>query len=242
MKIYCGVRSERGCEVTVDGEPLPRRSDLSGSATSTFDWGFVGTGQLSLAMLADFLGDDSKAKAICKAFEEKVIAVLPHRSWTLSGQDLISALAPLIGVEDAFALNDNDSKGSAFGDMPVETATVAPPADATARSAQRGAAHSLRKHTKSSEEFAMDLKSQVVTEAAGEMANAANIVAVAAIAVGKAAHQVAHAGDQPADEPMSTANRDADQRADATNRMVDEAAALARSAVDEVNRVVAKLK
>jgi hypothetical protein len=241
MKTYCGMRSERGCVVTVDGEPLRHRSDLSGCATSAFDWGFVGTGQLSLAMLADFLGDDLKAKEMCKAFEEKVVAELPHRSWILSGQDLTDALAPLFGVEDATARNDNDPMGSASGDMSFGTATVAPPADAAARSAHYGTAHPPRKHAKSSQEFATDLKSRVVNEAASEMANAANHVAAAAMAVGTAAHQVAHACDRPADEAMSTANRDADEKADATNRVVDEAAALARSAVDEANRVVAKL-
>jgi hypothetical protein len=241
MKTYCGMRSERGCEVTVDGEPLRHRSDLSGCATSAFDWGFVGTGQLSLAMLADFLGDDLKAKAMYKAFDQKVVAELPHRSWTLSGQDLADALTPLLGVEDAMALNDVDSEGSASGDMSFGTATIASPADASANSSQHGKAHPVRKHAKSSEELATDLKSRVVTEAASEMANTANDVAAAAMAVGNAAHQVAHACDRPADEPMSTANRDADQKADATNRVVDEAAALARSAVHEANRVAAKL-
>ena len=241
MKTYHGVRSEQGCEVTVDGGPLQRRSDLSGNATSAFDWGFIGTGQLSLAILADFLGDDSKAKAMCKAFEKKVVAELPHQSWTLSSQDLTDALVPLIGVEGAIPLNNDDSKGSAFGDMPIETAAVAPPADADAKSAHGGTVHFLTEHSKSPEEFATDLKSNVVNEAAGEVINAANDVVAAAMAVGNAAHQVAHAGDQPADESMSTANRAADQKAAGTNRVVDEAAALARSAVDEANRVVAKL-
>jgi hypothetical protein len=225
----------------VDGEPLARRSDLSGNATNAFDWGFVGTGQLSLAILADFLGDDSKAKAMCKEFEEKVIAELPHQSWTMSGQDLTNALAPFCGVDDAIAMSNDDSTGSALGDMPVETSNIAPPARVAARTARKGTASLFSKNTKSSEESATDLKSRVVTEAAGEMVNAANQVAAAAMAVGKAAHQVAHACDSPADEPMSTANRTADQKADATNRVVDEAAALARSAADEANRVVAKL-
>ncbi len=125
MKTYRGVRSQRGCEVTVDGEPLARRSDLSGNATNAFDWGFVGTGQLSLAILADFLGDDSKAKAMCSEFEEKIIAELPHQSWTLSGQDLNNALALFCGGDDAIAVSNDDSTGSALGDMPVKTSNIA---------------------------------------------------------------------------------------------------------------------
>jgi uncharacterized protein DUF6166 len=241
MKTYHGVRSERGCEVTVDGEPLKRRSDLSGSATSTFDWGFVGTGQLSLALLADFLGDDSKAKAMWKAFEENVVAELPHRSWTLRDQDLTDALASLTGADGAIAQNNDNSEGFTYGDSLVESMTIPPPAGLGASGALNHTAHFPGEHTKSSEELATDAKSHAVTEAAGEIANAANRVAAAAMAVGKAAQQVAHAGERPSDEPMSTANRAADQKADATNRVVDEAAVLARSAVDEANRVVAKL-
>jgi hypothetical protein len=225
----------------VDGEPLTRRSNLSGNATSAFDWGFVGNGQLSLAILADFLGDDSKAKAMWKAFEEKVIAELPHQSWTMSGQDLTNALALLIGLDGAISMNNDDSMGSALVAMPLEAAIIAPPVSVAARSAQNSTAPFRGDHAKGSEESAMDVKSRVVTEVAGEMVNAANQVTAAAMAVGKAAYQVAHACDSPADEPMSMANRAADQKADATNRVVDEAAALARSAADETNRVVAKL-
>ena len=118
MKTYHGNRTERGCEVTVDGEPLPHRSDLSGNATSAFDWGFVGTGQLSVALLSDFLGDDPKAKAMCDAFEKKVVAQLPHRSWTLTGQNLTDALAPLVEASEDLFRKDDEATGAAFGDMP----------------------------------------------------------------------------------------------------------------------------
>jgi len=52
MKIYHGERTARGCEVTVDGRPLQMRSDLTGNATTAFDWGYIGTGQLSVALLS----------------------------------------------------------------------------------------------------------------------------------------------------------------------------------------------
>jgi hypothetical protein len=36
MRVYHGIRTGEGCHVTVDGVPLPVRSDLSG-ATAPFD-------------------------------------------------------------------------------------------------------------------------------------------------------------------------------------------------------------
>ena len=47
MKTYHGDRTQQGCVVTVDGKPLLPRSDLSGNATTAFDWGYAGGGQLS---------------------------------------------------------------------------------------------------------------------------------------------------------------------------------------------------
>ena len=123
MKTYHGKRTEQGCEVTVDGEPLQMRSNLSGNATTAFDWGYVGTGQLSLALLSDLLGNDAKAKAMCEAFENAVVANLPHDSWTMTDHDLAHALAialaPLVGVDGARADAAN------AGDTPAEEAVNA---------------------------------------------------------------------------------------------------------------------
>lgn len=121
MKTYHGERTETGCEVTVDGRPLAMRSDLSGNSTSAFDWGFVGGGQLSLALLSDFFGSDRKARAMCEVFEQHVIADLPKDSWTLTDYAVATALAPLVGVDGVRAADveaDGDA-GVAFGDMPV---------------------------------------------------------------------------------------------------------------------------
>jgi hypothetical protein len=235
MKTYHGERTERGCEVTVDGHPLQRHADLSGNASSPFDWGFIGTGQLSMAILSDFLGDDPKAKAICGAFEEKVIAELPHRSWTLTGRDLANAVAPLVAADDSVAVDRDDTAAAAFGDMPVESVGLATTPDTFANSVGSASAPLGTGNSKSSEERVTAPKADQVTAAAGEN------VAAAAMAVGKAAHQVAHVCDRPTDEPMSTANRAADQKAAATNRVVDEAAALADSASSDANRVAAEL-
>jgi hypothetical protein len=120
MKMYCGERTEHGCVVTVDGKPLRMRSDLSGNATTPFDWGYIGGGQLSLALLSDFFGSDVKAKAMAEAFEKQVIAVLPD-SWTLTEQELATALVPLVGVDGARSddVEPDGNAGAAFGDMPV---------------------------------------------------------------------------------------------------------------------------
>src|SRR5436309_3511763 len=128
MKTYHGKRTEGGCEVTVDGKPLPMRSNLSGNATNPFDWGFVGTGQLSVALLSDLLGNDAKAKAMCEVFESAVVANLPYESWTMTEYALASALAPLVGVDGARADDPETDAGAgaAFGDMPVHTADLLP--------------------------------------------------------------------------------------------------------------------
>src|SRR5947209_1349956 len=100
MRTYHGQRAGDVCEVTVDGERLSLRSDLSGSVAAAFDWGFAGSGQLALALLSDFLGDDGQAKALCQAFEEKVVADLPHDFWTMTEQDMAIVLAPYLAGAD----------------------------------------------------------------------------------------------------------------------------------------------
>ena len=121
MKTYQGQRTNDKCTVTVDGQPLRPRSDLTGNATTGFEWGFISGGPLSLALLSDYFGSDQKAKAMCGVFEEHVIAVLPRESWTLTGYSIGIALEHLVGLHGARA-NDVETDGlsaAAFGDMPV---------------------------------------------------------------------------------------------------------------------------
>lgn len=127
-KTYHGERTEHGCEVTVDGRPLRMRSDLSGNATTPFDWGYIGGGQLSLALLSDFFGSDRKARAMSEVFEQHVIAVLPVDSWTLTDYALTMALAPLVGVDGARSddVEADGDAGAAFGDMPVTGTDLVP--------------------------------------------------------------------------------------------------------------------
>jgi hypothetical protein len=97
------------------------RSDLSGNATTAFDWGYAGGGQLSLALLADYFGSDRKAAAMSKVFEQHVIAELPASSWSLTDYAFATALAPLVGVGGARSDDPetDGGAGAAFGDMPV---------------------------------------------------------------------------------------------------------------------------
>ncbi len=129
MKTYHGERTERGCEVTVDGAPLRMCSNLSGNATTAFDWGYVGTGQLSLALLSNLLGNDVTAMSMSEVFEREVVAHMPHERWTMTDRDLTAALAPLVGLNGARPddVNEMTAAGAAFGDMPIETSAAPVP-------------------------------------------------------------------------------------------------------------------
>ncbi len=128
MKTYHGKRTDQGCEVTVDGEPLRMCSNLSGNATTAFDWGYVGTGQLSVALLSDHLGNDLMAMSMSEVFEREVVANMPHESWTMTDRDLAAALAPLVGLNGGRAdeVEGDAPADVAFGDMPVKSGDLLP--------------------------------------------------------------------------------------------------------------------
>jgi hypothetical protein len=219
MKTYQGKRTEQGCEVTVDGQPLRMRSNLSGNATTAFDWGYVGTGQLSVALLADLLGNDRKAKAMCEAFEREVVANMPHDSWTMTEYALASALAPLVGVDAARADEDeaDATSGSAFGDIPVKTSDLLPMA---LKAEDKAAAASMVSEGGPLAGLGdIQKPPDVVNKSLDEAVNAAD----AALKLVKVAYQAEHADDGPADEAMSTANRAADHKAYKAIRAADEA-------------------
>lgn len=62
-RTYAGRRTDSGCAVTVNGEPLPPRLDLFNHSPAGFEWGYGGSGpaQLALAILADALANDPEA-------------------------------------------------------------------------------------------------------------------------------------------------------------------------------------
>jgi len=93
VKVYQGERTEFGCQVTVDGMALPLRSDLSADRTTTLEWGGTAGWQLSLALLADLLGNDRQALQFCETFNQTFVTHLPRDRWTLTDDDLARALA-----------------------------------------------------------------------------------------------------------------------------------------------------
>jgi Family of unknown function (DUF6166) len=96
MKVYEGERSLAGALVTVDGAPLPPRLDLRRFNRTGFDWTYVGAAprQLALALLADHLGDDRTALALCDGFMETVVAHLDN-AWRLTSDEITEALAAM---------------------------------------------------------------------------------------------------------------------------------------------------
>ncbi len=93
MKIYEGGRGLDGAVVTVDGRPLNPRFDLKRYSPAGFEWTYEGDGprQLALALLADHLGDDVKARALTEKFMREVVSVLDN-AWDLTSADIDAAL------------------------------------------------------------------------------------------------------------------------------------------------------
>jgi hypothetical protein len=98
VKIYVGGRSLAGAEVTVDGKPLDPRYDLKRLSPTGFEWTYEGNGpaQLSLALLADHLGDDARALALYEPFMRAVVAELDN-SWELTSVEIDAALKTIGG-------------------------------------------------------------------------------------------------------------------------------------------------
>jgi Family of unknown function (DUF6166) len=96
VKTYEGERGLRGAKVTVDGAPLPARTDLHCFNRTGFEWTYDGPGprQLALALLADHFGDDVKALALTQAFTRDVVAYLDN-AWMLTSGDIDEALAEM---------------------------------------------------------------------------------------------------------------------------------------------------
>jgi hypothetical protein len=93
MKTYVGGRSLAGAEVTVDGMALDPRFDLKRLSPTGFEWTYEGHGpaQLALALLADHLGDDTRALQLYEPFMRTVVAELDN-SWELTSAEIDAAL------------------------------------------------------------------------------------------------------------------------------------------------------
>lgn len=95
-KRYVGERTIDGIRVTADGAPLAMRLDLERLSPAGFEWTYEGDGpaQLALALLADHLGDDQRARALYRPFMRTVIANLDN-DWEMTGADIDAVLATL---------------------------------------------------------------------------------------------------------------------------------------------------
>lgn len=73
-----------------DRRPLDVRADLRNYST-IFDWGSdsLGAAQLSLALLADALGDDARATQLHQDFKSRVVVELPER-WTITRSRILA--------------------------------------------------------------------------------------------------------------------------------------------------------
>lgn len=99
MKVYHGMRTDSGTVVTVtDGagrRPLDPRFDLRNHSPSGFEWGYGGSGpaQLALALTADVLADDDRARRVYPQFKFRVVAAMSGDAWTLTEAQVRSAVA-----------------------------------------------------------------------------------------------------------------------------------------------------
>ena len=94
MKVYQGIRTGTGVDVTVDGQPLHPRLDLWNHSPDGFEWGYRGSGpaQLALALLADCLQDDNEAIGWHQEFKNAVVAGLPLAGWSLTEVEILEAM------------------------------------------------------------------------------------------------------------------------------------------------------
>lgn len=96
MKTYEGERPTPrhpdGCKVVVvlDGRrrDLNPRFDIRNHSPTGFEWGYSGSGpaQLALAICADALGDDARARAVYQDFKSEVISGLRGSRWTMDAK------------------------------------------------------------------------------------------------------------------------------------------------------------
>ena len=94
MNVYEGGRSLDGAVVTVDGAPLDPRFDIRRFSPAGFEWTYIGDGprQLALALLADHLGDESRALALTEDFMRTVVAELDN-AWRMTSDEIVAAIS-----------------------------------------------------------------------------------------------------------------------------------------------------
>ena len=98
MRRYVGDRTIDGVKVTVDGAPLDPCVNVKEFTKNGFEWSYEGPEprQLALALLADHLGDKTKASAMVEPFMTAVVANFGNE-WEMSSTDIDEALVALSG-------------------------------------------------------------------------------------------------------------------------------------------------
>jgi hypothetical protein len=93
---YQVTRSEMGVIATVDGRPLPPRTDLCNHSSTGFEFGYAGSGpaQLALAILADCIGEPL-ALEFYQEFKWAVIAQQRGKAFTLTERDVREAVVAI---------------------------------------------------------------------------------------------------------------------------------------------------
>ena len=96
MKIYEGSRTIDGIRVTVDGQPLEDRTDIMHFSSTGFEWTYAGDAprQLALALLANYLNDDTRALELSEGFMNAVVTDFDN-DWKITGDEIAVALQTL---------------------------------------------------------------------------------------------------------------------------------------------------
>jgi hypothetical protein len=95
-KVYVGDRTIDGIVVTVDGKPLPERTDARRYSRNGFEWSYEGPepSQLAYAMLVDHLGDTAEAERLQPQFMRSVVANFQNE-WEMTTADIDRVLQRL---------------------------------------------------------------------------------------------------------------------------------------------------
>jgi len=95
-KVYLGDRTIDGIVVTVDGEPLPDRTDVKRYSGNGFEWSYEGPepSQLAYAILVDHLGDTAQAERLQPQFMRSVVANFQNE-WEMTTADIDRVLQGL---------------------------------------------------------------------------------------------------------------------------------------------------
>jgi Family of unknown function (DUF6166) len=94
MKVYEGKRTIDGLVVTADGKRLDEHYEVRRFTKYGFEWTYEGESpqQLALAILVDYLGDNTRAIALSEPFMKEVVANLDN-DWVLKGEEIDAFLA-----------------------------------------------------------------------------------------------------------------------------------------------------